>query len=370
MKRILLISNQVFHYREKVYNHFFNAFQNDGYEFHVLSSSYQRVGYNITFIKHERKVSIPGYIDEIKKIHPDVVIVFLHLKDWIQLPIIYYCKFKQIPVIFWNKGLSADDPDSITKTMIYHYIHSVCDALITYTPDLVSCFQMKNRKKLFVAYNTLDFSDIDRGKYNAPLRVKDKYGVKEEKVILYVSRIQKRKRPELLADLFHDMPGIAVVYMGGGMYEELQAKINAAPNLYYLGELYGDEGNEAFSIATIFSTPGNIGLAANEALFWNIPIALLKGDHAPEIYYMKDGRTGFLADDEESFKCKTLDLIFNEDELARMRSECQRVYSEEVSIDRMYEGFIKAIRYCEDKYSRSKYRVIRSRGKGNIDVEQ
>ena len=42
MKKILLISNYVFHYRITIYNHFYDEFKKLGYEFHVLSNQYQK----------------------------------------------------------------------------------------------------------------------------------------------------------------------------------------------------------------------------------------------------------------------------------------------------------------------------------------
>ena len=350
MKNILLISNHVFHYRQKVYNAFVERFHNDGYEFHVASDSFQDAGYNFKFKDHVVKMTIRNYISLIDEIKPECVIVFLHLKDYIQIPVILYCRLRKIPVIFWNKGLSVTDAKNPIKNFVYHRIHDLADALITYTPDMKGNFQQKNYNKLFVAYNSLDFSDIDKSKYSDTISIKKKYGIKEKHVILYVSRMQPYKRPELLADLFANQEDVAVVFMGAGMTPELQAKIDGAANLYYLGQKYGEEGNEVFAMGDVFSTPGNIGLSICDALFWNLPICLLKGDHAPEIYYMKDGRTGFLADNEEDFKEKTLELLSSESNLTRAKQECEKEYQAEVSIDRMYQGFSDAIAYCKKSY--------------------
>lgn len=346
MKKILLISNHVFHYRQKVYNAFVERFNNDGYEFHVASNSFQNAGYDFKFKEHIVEMSIHKYFNLINDLKPECVILFLHLKDYIQIPIILYCRLNKIPVIFWNKGISVTDGKNPFKNFVYHRIHDSCDALITYTPDMKVNFQRKNYNKLFIAYNSLDFSDIDKSKYSNIPSIKKKYGIKEKYVILYVSRMQPYKRPDLLADLFAYQRDVAVVFMGSGMTAELKEKIDAADNLYYLGQKYGDEGNEVFAMGDVFSTPGNIGLSICDALFWNLPICILKGNHAPEIYYMKDGKTGFFAKDEASFKERVLDLLDDQEELARMRRECQMEYEAEVSIDRMYQGFIDAIRFC------------------------
>lgn len=353
MKRILLVSNHVFHYRQKVYNYFYDAFLNDGYEFHVLSDSFQDAGYEYRFIRHDGKLNMKNCRDIIIRVQPEIVIIFLHLKDMVQIPLIHWCKLKKIKVIFWNKGLSDIDTDSAIKKILYHHIHNQSDALITYTPDMVVNFQEKNRSKLFVAYNTVDCSDIDKSKYDRA-DIKLKYGIKEKYVVLYISRIRPAKKPEALINALAYMPDIAVIMMGAGMNDELQRKIDEIPNIYYVGQKYGDEGNEIWAIGDVFSIPVNCGLGINEAIFWGMPIVTMQGFQPPEIYYLKEGKTGYIAANEAEYKMQLLSLLHNNDELERMKSECIKEYHAETSIQNMYHGFIDAIRYCESEEIRQK----------------
>lgn len=348
MKKILLISNYVFHYRQKNYNYFADRFAQDGYEFHVLSDEYQDAGYAFRFQAHTLPFSVKGYTAKIREIGPDVVILFLHLKDLIQIPVMHYCKRHHIPVIFWNKGLSNTDHDNPVKNFFYHHIHNGCDAIITYTPDMLRDFQKKNHKKIFIAYNTVNCLDIDKSKYD-PAAMRKKYGIRESKVVLYISRMRKDKHIEVLLDALANQPDIAVVAMGAGMTPELQQKFDAAPNLYYLGQKYGEEGNEVWAMGHVFSIPVNVGLGINEAIFWGLPIVTMQGFQPPEIYYLKDGKTGYIVKDETEYKEKLLALLNDEKELARMKAECEKEYRAEVSIDRMYQGFIDAVKYCEKK---------------------
>ena len=164
-RNILLISNYVFHYREKIYNYFFEKFEKDNYDFSVLSSEFQNEKYDIKFEKIEEKLSFENCRKEINRKTPIVVILFLHLKDLCMIPTIWYCKIKKIPVIYWNHGIDIAAPDSKIKNFIFHRIHDWCDALITYTPDQVKYFSERNQKKLFIAFNTLNFLDIRKERY-------------------------------------------------------------------------------------------------------------------------------------------------------------------------------------------------------------
>lgn len=346
MKKILLISNYVFHYRQKNYNYFADRFADDGYELHVLANEFQDAGYAFHFKVHTLPFSVKGYTRKIQEIKPDIVILFLHLKDLIQIPVMHYCKSRHIPVIFWNKGLSNTDPDNPVKNFFYHHIHNACDAIITYTPDMLRDFQEKNHGKIFIAYNTVNCLDIDKTKYD-PALMRAKYGIREEKVVLYISRMRKDKHIEILLDALANQPGIAVVAMGAGMTDELQAKFDAAPNLYYLGQKYGEEGMEVWSMGQVFSIPVNVGLGINEAIFWGMPIVTMQGVQPPEIFYLKDGNTGYIVKDEKEYKEKLLALLNDDDELARMKKECEIEYEKEVRIDKMYKGFIDAVHFCE-----------------------
>lgn len=155
------------------------------------------------------------------------------------------------------------------------------------------------------------------------------------------------KRVDLLMDLFEDLKDIAVVMVGPGFSDEQKERVQKHDNLYYLGEKYGEEVNEIYKIGDVFSTPGHIGLAMNEAAFWGLPVVLLDGFHAPEIYYMKSGINGYLAKDENDLKRFTIELLRDESRLNKMKEAALRIYNEEISIDKMYQGFIEAIKYCE-----------------------
>lgn len=349
MERILLISNDVLHYREKVYNYFYDRFQENGYDFQVLSNRFQNVNYELKFVHYEIPFSVKQYVKKINDINPQFVILFLHLKDKIMIPIIEYCKMRKIPVIYWNHGINIKTPNDKLKNAVFHFIHNQCDALITYTPDMKKYFSERNQKKLFVAYNTLNFTDIDKTKVPDKETTKKKYGIKEKKVILYISRMMPYKRVDLLMDAFADLEDIAVVMVGPGFSMEQQKKVDAHENLYYLGEKYGSDVNEVYKMGDVFSTPGHIGLAMNEALFWGLPVVLLQGTHAPEIYYMKNGVTGYLAADEDDFRKYMIDLLKDDTRLRKMSDACLDVYDREVSIERMFKGFEDAIVYCKNK---------------------
>src|ERR1700722_299397 len=104
-KRVLLISNRIMHYRVSVYNYFWRHFREHGWDFVVLSNELQQQNQNqrqFEFI--ERPFNFFTYREEIQRLNPDAVILFLHLKDRILWPLIHWLKFSGIPVALWTKN--------------------------------------------------------------------------------------------------------------------------------------------------------------------------------------------------------------------------------------------------------------------------
>lgn len=351
MKRVLLISNYVFHYRIKIYNYFYRRFGEMGWEFYVLSDSYQDVNYAIEFVKHQEAFSIKKYIKKINEIKPDVIITFLHLKDILIFPLTYYCKYKKIPIIYWNHGINLRQPDNVIKNMIFRYVHDISDAIILYTPNEIKYISKKNRGKTFIAYNTLFFQDIDKRKLADRKTIKAKYHIKEDKLVLYISRIQEYKKLDILLEILKDLNDVGLVVVGAGITSEQLNSIQDNRNFYYLGEKYDSEVHEIFSIGDIYSTPGHIGLGLNEAFFWGKPVVVLDGKHAPEIYYLKHGKNGFIAKDKVDLKKKIIYLLTHDELYESFSKNALATIETEAGIERMFNGFKDAIAYVSDSRS-------------------
>src|SRR5438105_9070426 len=84
LKRALLISNRIVHYRVSVYNYFCRRFREHGWDFVVITNKLQQQNQNrCQFELVERPFNFFSYRAGIRRINPDVVILFLRLKDYI-----------------------------------------------------------------------------------------------------------------------------------------------------------------------------------------------------------------------------------------------------------------------------------------------
>ena len=351
MKKVLLISNEVMHYRVSIYNYFYQEFKKIGWEFIVRSDRLQKNNpYQLSFDFKEIKFSFAEYKQEILQINPDVVIIFLHLKEFIIWPLIHWLKLKKIPIVFWTKGMNLDKPDDKMSVALYKYVHAVVDRMILYSEHEKKFIKSKYYSKITIANNTInykDFPDIQQSKEE----IRNEFNIPYKKIVLSVGRMGVaggRKKIDHLIQIFDnfDNPDIGLVIVGSGVNKESVGKENK--NITYLGEVYDDKNikiSKIFKMSDIFCIPGHVGLGLNQAMFWGLPVITEEGKQPPEIYYLKDNFNGFIVpeDDIKQLEIKIRYLLDNDDILIKFSKNAKKSIMKEASIENMYAGFKKSI---------------------------
>jgi glycosyltransferase involved in cell wall biosynthesis len=350
MKKILLISNYVFHYRINNYNYFYNKFKETGTAFSVLANGAQKVDFDFEVPITIMKFNLFKYIRYINKEKPDCIILFLHLKDMIIFPLIYYCRIKKIPVVYWNFGIDLGDPDHTLKNYLYRHIHCAVNAILLYSPNEYTYIKPKYHFKTFVANNTINMTDLESIKIQGNV-LRDVYQVKEKYIVLFVGRIIASKRVDVLLKCFRNEPDIAVVIAGRGITQEMLSIIKTQPNYYYLGEIKYDkiEISKIYHGADVVCIPGNVGLAIVEAFFWGKPLVTLKsikGLNSPEIFYLKDGENGYIANDEKEMEEKIIHLLGNPELYQQFSKRAKDIIMTEGHISKMFAGFNEVFNYA------------------------
>jgi len=353
-RRILLISNRVMHYRVSVYNYLWRRFRDHGWDFVVLTNELQRQNKNqLLFELAERPFGFFKYRKEIRRISPDAVILFLHLKDRIQWPLIHWLKLSGIPVAVWTKTRNLDDPNNRLRNVFFDYLHQISDGLILYTSSLRRFIPERHYGKVFVANNTINFGDfpvISESKET----IKQEFGIPFKKVVLFAGRIgeeKNRKKVDHLIEIFHklDRKDVGLVIVGSGLTEELRARMNPA-NTIYLGEVHDPENRQIsriFKMADVCSIPGHVGLGLNQAFFWGLPMVTERGNQPPEIEYLRDGENGFIVpeNDRIALRDRLFFLIDNDAECRRMSENARRDILEVASIESMFNGFLSCVEF-------------------------
>jgi glycosyltransferase involved in cell wall biosynthesis len=353
-KRILLISNRVMHYRVSVYNYFWHRFREHGWDFKVLANELQKQNQNhCCFELIERAFDFFRYREEIRRLNPNAVILFLHLKDRILWSLIHWLKVSHIPVAFWTKARNLDDPNNYLRNVLFDYLHTISDGLILYTSSLRRFISEPNSGKVFIANNTINFEEfplIPESKEE----IKRDLGIPFQKVVLFAGRIgeeRNRKKVDHLIDIFRelDRSDVGLVIVGSGLGNELRAHMNSA-NTRYFGEVHDPENRQIsriFKMADVCSIPGHVGLGLNQAFFWGLPMVTERGNQPPEIEYLRDCENGFIVpeNDRGALRDRLLLLIDNDGERHRMSENARRDILTNASIEGMFDGFLSCARY-------------------------
>ena len=358
MKKVLMISNKVMHYRVSVYNYFYEKFKENGYELIVRANELQKENkHDLKFDFKEIPFKFSFYKNEIKSINPDSVILFLHLKDKVIWPLVHWLKLKRIPFTFWTKGANLDDPDNKIRNYFFRYLHNISDGLILYSANEKHFIKKKNRHKISVANNTVNFADYPAIE-DSVQAIKAEFKIPFKKVALFVGRMEVRggrKKVNHAIQIFNEInqPDYGLVIVGSGYSHEFQAQANAK-NILYLGEIHDPENiqiSKVFKMADLFLMPGHVGLGLNQAFYWGLPVLTEKGDQPPEINYLIDSRNGYIVeeDDVPALKNKMMLLFDNDDLRGQFSKAAKQDIMTHASIDNMFNGFLENIKKIENK---------------------
>ena len=345
MRRILLISNKVFHYRVSNYNYFARRFRELGWDFCVRANELERSNpYPVQFDFREMPFRFGDYRREIERLKPDVVLLFLHLKDLIIWPLIHWLKLHRIPVVYWNKGVNLEVRHPWLRNLPFYYIHSLCDGIVLYSKHEIVDIRPANRRKVFVANNTVNFEAFPAVPQSKE-ELKREFGIPFRKVVLFVGRMRSVKKVDHLIAAFNriDDPDLGCVIVGDPMQYDLKALIRGK-NVLHLGEIHDPEGvkiSRIFKLSDLFVIPGDVGLGLNQAFYWGLPVVTEAGLQPPEIHYLTEGRNGFVVpeNDVAALEEKMLLLLRDDALRARFSAAAREDILRDASIERMFSGF-------------------------------
>ncbi|MEM9829100.1 MAG: glycosyltransferase family 4 protein [Bacteroidota bacterium] len=355
MKNIILLSNKLFHYRVPIYNYFRQEFLKEGYDFKVLTNEVQKnFDHQFEFECIVEPPSFSRYKAVMREKQPSAVIVFMHLKDWIMWPMIHWLKANGVPIIYWNHGVNLQDPDNLYKNTLYYYLHNISDSIVLYSPAEKKHIKPKNHHKVHIGYNTLNlrsFPEITQSKQE----LKEELNIPYDKVVLFAANTLLRRRIDLLLEIFSDRTDQNIGLVIAGLREttpEIEKTINQSPAITYVGQIADQaEFNKLVKLSDVFTIPGRSGLAINQAFHWGVPYVTTNVRQSPEIWYLKDGQNGYIADIEKpgDYRDKLMKVLEDDELRARMADKAREVIQGEGDIHTMYQGFWEAFQFATNK---------------------
>ena len=350
MKKIILFDQDIQHYRRDIYYSFKKEFFKIGYTLVVyFDKELNNLESNSLF--KPIQFNLKTFNQIVRKENPDIIIQFVWLRYKFILPFMIWSRIRGKKIIVWSHGINLQNKDQPLKNILYYLRQLLADALIIYSSEQKKYIKASH-KKLFIANNTLDFDSlpkISQSKHELKL----KYGYLNKKLILSVGRFNVNNRK--ISHLIHLSrlldKDFQILIIGTGINEKDINEIEHLDNIKYFGAIYDQKKLcEFYKMADLFIMPGAVGLALNQAQYFDTPAILENVDHGPEKYYLIKGYNGLLYEPNNinDLKNKVLE-IFDANYYEAFAKNAKQTQLEHGSFDKMLKGFKDAIEYVRNK---------------------
>jgi len=249
----------------------------------------------------------------------------------------------------------------LSKMHIRTRIAFLSDAIIVYSESgkeyLIS--KGKSSESIFVAYNSMDTEELLKYRQaiekNSSIveKMQANYNLKGKKVILFVGRLIKSHRVDLLLNAFYliqqHMNDVSLLIVGEGPEFPALLKLKKQlklRNVFFLGPIYDNwELSKLFYLTDVYVIPGACSLTAKFAMTFSKPVVSVAC--GLEVYSIENGRNGFITTpgDYKEFANRILELLSNKELRERMGKGAYKTIKEKVNIHKMIKGFQDAIEY-------------------------
>ena len=183
-----------------------------------------------------------------------------------------------------------------------------------------------------------------------PQRLPDRFD--GQPIVLYVGRLQKRKRLDLLMRACAEQPEslrprLWIVGDGPIRAELEKTAAEVYPETEFFGALYGDELTARFDRADLFCLPGTGGLALQQAMASALPLIAAEADGTQADLVRPENGVQVKPDDLEELSCTMTRLLSDPAALRKMGTESFRIVRDEINLEAMAEKFAEAIDFVQ-----------------------
>lgn len=167
--------------------------------------------------------------------------------------------------------------------------------------------------------------------------------------ILFVGRLQRRKRVDLLLQACAALPAniqprLVIVGEGPVQDELQQTALKEYPRAEFVGAKHGEALEAYFSQADLFVLPGTGGLAIQQAMAHGLPVVVAGGDGTQDDLVRGDNGWQVAPDDLQGLIVTLQKALSDPAGLRSMGEASFRIVAEEINIEKMVEVFIEAIK--------------------------
>jgi len=296
-----------------------------------------KLGHNIHLFDEQYYLCYQrGLLDWLEEQNPDVLIVEANPRYLSTPSAVHWMHIRNKPVIGW--GLGSPPTTGLRKNRRQRFIRQF-DAMISYSQRGADEYAILGfpRDKIFVAHNSV--SPIPSHPLPPRPSIFD-----SRPSILFVGRLQSRKRVDNLLRACAELQNINLVIIGDGPERaalETLAKQDY-PSAEFVGAKHGSELEPYFEKADLFVLPGTGGLAIQEAMSFGLPIIVAQGDGTQDDLVREGNGWQIPPDDFGTLVSTMKDALTNVARLRRMGAESYRIVKDEINIEKMVDVFMSA----------------------------
>ena len=284
-----------------------------------------------------------GLIDWLQNENPDTLIMEANPR-YLSTPFaIRWMHKRNKPVIGWGLGAPPSNSPHFWQKWGEKqrgaFINQF-DAMISYSQRGADEYAALGfpKEKIFVAHNSVALPPSE------PLSERPSTS-HFPLTILFVGRLQARKRVDSLLRACAEIKDIRLVIVGDG--PERAALESLAKEIYpraeFVGAKHGAEIKAYFEGADLFVLPGTGGLAVQEAMSHGLPIIVAQGDGTQDDLVRKENGWQIPPDDYQALVSTMKDALSDVARLRRMGTESYRIVKDEINIEKMVDVFVKAL---------------------------
>jgi glycosyltransferase involved in cell wall biosynthesis len=250
------------------------------------------------------------------------------------------------PVIGWGLGAPlVAGPFALVRTVQRQRFLSSFDALITYSQRGAEEYHLAGfpADKIFVAANAV----TARPTWPMPERPLQIDGKKP--VVLFVGRLQERKRIDLLLRACYELPidlqpELWIVGDGPARagFESLARDVY--PSAHFYGSLFGPELDTIFRKADLFVLPGTGGLAVQQAMSFGLPVLVAEADGTQTDLVRPQNGWCLPGGDPDALRTTLQRALSDIPLLRRMGQASYRIVADEINLENMVQVFDRAVR--------------------------
>jgi len=194
---------------------------------------------------------------------------------------------------------------------------------------------------VYTAYNAVSEKPTDKPHSRA-------MKIKGQPVLLFVGRLQERKRIDILLKACGSLPEEMqpkLIIVGDGPFRrklEEMARIEY-PQTTFVGAKHGDQLTPYFDQADLFVLPGTGGLAVQQAMSRSLPIVVAQGDGTQDDLVRAENGWQVAPGNQAELRDVILEALSDVPRLRKMGAESFRIVQDEINLDKMVENILEAV---------------------------